>query len=344
MSKGSAPDPVHVLVTLDFPPAFLDRVCAVDDRGVVHHHPVGEDDDPAARVPDGILAEAEVMYTSAVLPGPTQAPRLRWAQLDTSGIDHVRTSPLWHSDATITTLGGVSPTPLAEWVMMMVLAHAHRLFRTEQLARHREWPPREYRWRHLMPHNLRTSTLGIVGYGRIGRELARLARSFGMAVLALRRGSGEGTDARFGALADVAGVTEVEAMELSKLLGACDYLALTVPLTEQTRHMIGHAELKTMKPDAVLINASRGGVVDEQALLQLLDEGHLDLVASDVFDAEPLPPEHPFWDHPRVVITPHVAGFAPDYHDAVARLFTTNLRLYLDGEPLLNVADRNRGY
>ena len=194
-----------------------------------------------------------------------------------------------------------------------------------------------------MPHNLRTSTLGILGYGRIGRELARLARGFGMDVLALRRGSSAAAEHRFGTVAEVAGVTELDASALPELLAGSDYLALTVPLTAQTRHMIGLPELQAMKPGAVLINASRGGVVDEAALLEVLEAGHLDLVASDVFDAEPLPAEHPFWSQPRVVITPHVAGFAPDYLDAVTRLFTTNLRRYIAGEPLLNVADRDRG-
>lgn len=337
-------DPLHVLVTLDFPPSFLDQVCASDSRVVLHHHPTADDEGAAAAVPADVLAQAEVMYTSGVLPGPAEAPRLRWAQLDTSGVDHVRVSPLWRSTVTITTLGGVSPAPLAEWIMMMVLAHAHHLFQTEHLARQRRWPSREYRWRHLMPHNIRASTLGILGYGRIGRELARLARSFGMEVLAIRRGTSTGTEPRFGSTPDVPGVTELDLAALPDLLAASDYLTLTVPLTSQTEKMIGLSELQAMKPEAVLINASRGGVVDEQALLQVLDEGRLALVASDVFDAEPLPEQHPFWTHPRVVITPHVAGFAPDYLEAVTRLFTTNLRHYLAGEPLLNVADRDRGY
>ena len=108
--------------------------------------------------------------------------------------------------------------------------------------------------------------------------------------------------------------------------------------------MIGASEIAAMKPTAVLVNGSRGGVVDEAALLAALDQGHLDLVASDVFDAEPLPVDHPFWSHERSVVTPHVAGFAPDYLDVVGTLFTDNLRRYLADSPLLNVADRERGY
>jgi len=348
----SALAPLHVLVTLDFPESFLDRVRAVDPRVVLDHHPVAEHEDPAGVVPAHVLARAEVMYTSAVLPGPDTAPSLRWAQLDTSGIDHVRGTSLWHSDCVITTLGGVSPAPLAEWIIMMVLAHAHHLRTTEHLAATHTWPSREYRWNSLMPRNLRASTIGIVGYGRIGKEVARISRALGMDVVALRRGGSAPVDAgspvrteeRFGDSGDVEGVTELPASQLHDLLARSDYVALTVPLTPQTEGMIGASEIAAMKPTAVLVNGSRGGVVDEAALLAALDQGHLDLVASDVFDAEPLPVDHPFWSHERSVVTPHVAGFAPDYLDVVGTLFTDNLRRYLADRPLLNVADRERGY
>jgi phosphoglycerate dehydrogenase-like enzyme len=365
-APAPAPAPVHVLVTLDFPESFIERVRGVDGRVVVHHHPGGEDDDPVDVVPSDVLAAAEVMYTSAVLPGRDTAPALRWAQLDTSGIDHVRGTALWHSDCVITTLGGVSPAPLAEWIIMMVLVHAHHLRTTERLAATHTWPSRDDRWNRLMPHNLRTSTIGIVGYGRIGKEVARIARALGMDVLALRRGSSDGssdrssdrssdgssggatsappTEQRFGASGEVEGVTELPASQLHDLLTRSDYVALTVPLTPQTEGMIGAAEIAAMKPTAVLVNGSRGGVVDEAALLAALERGHLDLVSSDVFDAEPLPADHPFWSHERFVVTPHVAGFAPDYLDVVGTLFTDNLGRYLHDSPLLNVADRERGY
>jgi phosphoglycerate dehydrogenase-like enzyme len=335
---------LHVLVTVDFPDSFLDGVRAVDDRIVVHHHPVSEAENPETTVPAHLLTQAEVMYTSAVLPGTDQSPALRWAQLDTSGIDHVRGTRLWDSDCVITTLGGVSPAPLAEWIMLMVLSHAHHLRQTEQLAATRTWPSREFRWNQLMPHNLRTSTVAIVGYGRIGKEVARLARAFGLEVLAVRRGSPAAATSTFGATPDVEGVSEVPLAELHQVLARSDYVVLTVPLTPETQGMIGADEISAMRRTAVLINASRGGVVDESALLDALERGHLGLVASDVFEQEPLGPEHPFWTHPRVLVTPHVAGFAPDYLEVVSALFTTNLRRYLDGEPLLNVADRERGY
>lgn len=338
-----AQTPLDVLVTLDFPASFLDAVRSVDDRVIVHHHPLPEEA-VLADLPTDVLRKAEVMYTSSVLPGPAEAPSLRWVQLDTSGIDHVRGTALWESDIPVTTLGGVSPAPLAEWIMMMVLAHAHHLRRTESLAASRTWPSREYRWSRLMPHNLRTSTIAVVGYGRIGKEVARLSRAFGMEVLAVRRGTTLAPESRFGDRAGAPEVTEYGRDCLHEVLARSDYVVLTVPLTPETTGLVGPAELSSMKQGAVLVNGSRGGVVDEVALLAALEGGSLDLVASDVFDEEPLPADHPFWSHPRSVVTPHVAGFAPDYLDAVAALFTTNLRHYLAGNPLLNVADRARGY
>lgn len=340
---AAAGGPVHVLVTVDFPPDFVDRVRAVDPRIVIDHHPWSEDDANGPHVPAEVLRRAEVMYTSAVLPGPAEAPALRWAQLDTSGIDHLAGSGLWDRDCVITTLGGVSPSPLAEWVMMLVLAHAHHLRHTERLQRQGVWPSRAYRWNALMPHDLRRSTIAIIGYGRIGAEVGRLATALGMTVLAVRSGRPV-TEARFGSEQTSGDVERVPLEEISDAIARADYVVLTVPLTSRTAGMIGAAELAAMKPGAVLINGSRGGVVDESALLACLGAGHIDLYASDVFAEEPLASGHPFWSDPRVLITPHVAGFAPDYLDAVGRLFTENLRRYLAGEPLLNVADRERGY
>ena len=342
MSRPRDPSaPLHVAVTLDFPPSFVERVRSADDRVVVHHHPV---EGPGDELPGPVLATAEVLYTSGVLPGPDAAPALRWVQLDTSGIDHLAASPLWDSDVVITTLGGVSPAPLAEWVLMMVLAHAHHLRDTEALAARRQWPSREHRWKLLMPRDLRRSTVGIVGYGQIGREVGRLCQAFGMRVLAVRRDPGSSGGERFGRQQELEGVTPVGPGGLRQVLAESDYVVLTVPFTAETEQMIGAPELEAMKPGSVLVNASRGGVVDEAALLAALDRGQVDLAASDVFATEPLPAGHPLWSHPRSVVTPHVAGFAPDYLEAVGTLFTENLWRYLAGAPLLNVADRRRGY
>lgn len=341
MTGNEISNDVHVLVSLDFPESFLNRVSAVDPRVVLHYVPGVRSN---ADVSVDVLRRTEVLYTGDFLPGPGVAPSLAWVQLDTSGIDHVRDTEVWTSEVQITTLGGVSPAPLAEWVLMMVLAHAHHLKVTERLASRRYWPTRDERWDGLMPHNLRTSTLGIVGYGRIGHEIARLATAFGMRVIAARQNPGNTRPDTFGEEPNIAGVTELPVARLPELLAVSDYLVLAVPLTPGTKGLIGGAELAGLKPGCSVINASRGGVVDEVALLAALDSGHLDFVASDVFEEEPLPTNSPFWTKDRMIVTPHVAGFAPDYVESVGNLFTENLRRYLDRRPLLNLADRTRGY
>lgn len=332
--------PIDVVVTVTLSQQVLKAFADVDPRVIVHYFP----SEAGLKVPDELLKRAEVLYSSDIFPGPAQSPKLRWIQLDTSGIDHVRDSPLWKGDVIITTLGGISAAPLAEWVMMMVLAHAHHLRTTERLQSERRWPSRDERWSQLMPHNLRNSTLGIVGYGRIGHALALRAQAFGMNVIATRRGSNEDTSSRSSSTKESSQVRLIPSESLHELLSLSDYVALTVPLTSQTRGMINEQALSHARRGMVIINASRGGVVDETALLDALDQGRVALAVSDVFAQEPLPADSPWWLHPKSVVTPHAAGFAPDYEEAVISLMSENLRRYISGADLINVADRQKGY
>jgi phosphoglycerate dehydrogenase-like enzyme len=128
------------------------------------------------------------------------------------------------------------------------------------------------------------------------------------------------------------------------MLPECDYVVLIVPYTEESHHMIDEPALRAMKPGAVLVNIARGGVVDEPALIRALQEGWIAGAALDVFEDEPLPPESPLWDMRNVIISPHVAGFTPHYHERVMGIFSENLRRFLSGQPLLNRCDRTAGY
>ncbi len=132
--------------------------------------------------------------------------------------------------------------------------------------------------------------------------------------------------------------------ELPEVLARTDYLVVVTPRTAETEGMIGAAELALLPPGACLVNVSRGGICEEKAVLDALDTGHLRYVATDVFEEEPLAPDSVWWEHPRVVITPHVAGLAPRYHEQVLELVSTNLARFRDGEPLLNRVDRAVGY
>ena len=176
--------------------------------------------------------------------------------------------------------------------------------------------------------------MGIVGFGAIGRETARLAAAFGMHVLAVKR-SPAGTDGN---------VEVLPPSELDRLLRESDFVVLAVPSTPETREMIGARELGLMKETAYFINPARGDVVDEAALLAALAERRIAGAALDVLQSEPPPPDSPWWDVDNALVTAHLAGLFPGYDAAVVDLFVDNLTRYLDGQPLRNVVDRARAY
>ncbi len=337
---------VHYLSTLHFDDEWLNRLRSLSPRLRVEQIPAAAPED----VPDEVWRTVQVLHTSAVFPEPGRAPDLRWLQLDTSGVDHLRDQPIWATDIPITTIGGVSPVPLAEYVMFAILGVAHRLPAMLDVRDRRDWPDAALRWDRFLPASLIGATVGIVGYGRIGREIGRLARTFGMNVVGLTR-SGRGRTAAERAREQDFGrshtedATEILGPDRIKELAArADYLVVVVPLTDQTRNLVDAQVLAVGKPGQALINVARGGIVDERALVEQLRGGRLSAAVLDVFDDEPLPADSPWWTEPNVFLTPHVSGLAPLYARQVGQLVADNLSRYLAGEPLLNLVDRNRGY
>ncbi len=323
-----------VLSTMRFDDGWLEAVRGVGDDVRVAQVPAAT----VGEVPSELLAEAEVLYTSSVFPTREEAPRLRWIQLDTAGADHVVGTPAWTRDVALTSLGGVSGRALAEYVLLMLLAHARRLPALLADRPARAWPSGEERWARYGPRPLLGRHVVIVGYGRLGRAMGDLLEAVGVQVTGVRRGGGprgaEGPTR----------VPVVTVAELDDALAAADHVVLCVPATPETRGLVDARRLALLRPGATLVNVGRGGVVDEDALLRALDAGRLDWAALDVFATEPLPADSPLWDHPRVWTTPHVAGLAPDYAEQVLALFAGNLERFLAGRPLLNAVDRGLGY
>ncbi len=323
-----------VLSTMRFDEPWLSAVRGVADDVQVAQVPAAHADE----LPADLLARAEVLYTSSVFPTPEQAPNLRWIQLDTAGADHVAGTPAWSRDVALTSLGGVSGRALAEYVLLMLLAHAHRLPAVLADRASRAWPTPEERWARYGPHPLLGRHVVVVGYGRLGRALGELLDAVGLQVTGVRRGAVAPTTE------GPARIPVVSVAELDDVLAQADHVVLCVPATPQTRSLFDARRLALLRPQATLVNVGRGGVVDEDALVAALDEGRLDWAALDVFATEPLPPTSPLWDHPRVWTTPHVAGLAPDYAEQVLALFAGNLERFLEGRPLLNAVDRGLGY
>jgi phosphoglycerate dehydrogenase-like enzyme len=335
-------DSIHILSTMSFPDELLERLRSVSPRLVVRQHNAPSADE----VPSHGWGQVEVLYTLLAIPDPSLVPGLRWVQLHSAGANHLVDTWLWGSDVIITTSSGIHATTIAEYVLMMMLAFAHRLRRMVYYQAHAEWPKR--RWQKFVPQELRGATVGVIGYGSIGREVGRLARALGMRVLGVHRGGGQAPVSY--ELPDLARDANAEPDQLYTpdqlfdALAECDYAVLAVPYTSATHHLIDQAALQAMKPSCVLINIARGPIVDELALVRALREGWIAGAALDVFEEEPLPRESPLWKMDNVIISPHVAGFTPHYDDRATALFAENLRRYVSGEPLLNRVDRKREY
>ncbi|MBN1614519.1 MAG: D-2-hydroxyacid dehydrogenase [Deltaproteobacteria bacterium] len=281
---------------------------------------------------DSLLAEAEVLYGwLRVLPErlPSRAPVLKWIQTMSAGVDElpeeVRQSPI-----VLTNVSGLHAVPIGEFilgVMLMFVKQAPLCFEQK----------RQKQYKGFSPGLLRGRTLGIVGLGHIGRETARLAKAFGMRVCATRRSAKPGDRARY--------VDKVFPLsELLGLLAESDFVVLSLPLTAETRGMIGERELRAVQPEAYLINVARGAVVDEDVLVRALQEGWIAGAGLDVFTKEPLPEESGLWDLPNVILSPHITGLMPDYLEQATRLFCENLERYRAGKRLLHRVDKARGY
>ena len=299
-------------------------------------------------VPDALWREAEVLFTGGIFPTPQQAPRLRWVQLYSAGADKLDGLPLFESDVSFTTASGVHAVPSAEYAMAMLLNWAHRILRMRAWQEQRYWPPHGPERESLMPVEIWGKTMGIVGYGSIGRQTARLAAGLGMRVLAMQRGD-DHRDRGFTS----PGIGDPEGTLLERfyppealhaMLGECDVVLIAAPLTQQTAGMFDAAAFAAMRRGSFLINVARGGICDERALLQALEDGQLGGAAFDVFEQEPLPPDHPLWGAPNLLISPHCGGMNPHYASRVSEIFAANLRRYLSGEPLINLVDKQHGY
>ena len=332
---------VNVLVTMPFGEAQLARLRAVSPALVV----------TAADRKTADYSATDVLYAMAPPRDLGRAPRLGWVQLHMAGVDSLKGHPLYDAPGiALTTTSGVHAAAVAEYAITALLALAHRVPRMVEWQTRGGWPPDAERWPLFVPSEIRGAALGIIGYGSIGREVARLATTaFGMTVLACKRDPSGRADSGYvppgtgdpsGSLPDA----WFSPREMKELLARADAVVMCAPLTPETRHMIGHAEIAAMKPSAFFVNVGRGDTVDEEALARALAERRIAAAAIDVFSQEPPPAGHPFYGLDNVILSPHVSGFIPSYDDRCAELFAENLRRYLAGAPLLNLVNRQLGY
>lgn len=260
------------------------------------------------------------------------AKRLKWIQFGSAGIDHTLFPKLVESEIILTTLSGVHQVPVAEHTMALILSLRRGIHTAMEQQLRAEWqraPISE------PVGELSGMTIGIVGLGKIGLEIARLAKCFNMRVIGTKKT----------VTGDIPNVDEaLPPSGLHKALRNADVLVLVSPLTEATRALIGEKELDMMKPGSYIVNVARGQMIDHDALIEKLKSGHISGAGLDVFPQEPLPPGDPLWRAPNIIITPHTAGSTPHYPERAAEIFKKNLDAFISGEPMVNVYDRQRGY
>lgn len=298
------------------------RLVSVSRDGVVHGG-------------DEVLTGPEVLLNGGLTTAAfdhlvARTPELRWIHSAYVGVDKVLTPQVRSRELIVTNARGVFSRPIAEYVVMMCLAVSRHLPQLLELQRERTWQP-------LRGSELGELTIGIVGFGGIGAEVARLLEPFGSRVIATRRHADRG----------VGSAPRVEMLPLAKLdelLRQSDVVLVAAPLTDETAGLIGARELQEMREHAWLINIARGRLVDEVALRRALEAGWIGGAVLDVFAEEPLPTDSPLYGTPNLIITPHTSWASNRVVERTIDLFAANLERYAAGEPLDNVVDFEAGY
>jgi phosphoglycerate dehydrogenase-like enzyme len=269
--------------------------------------------------------------------GPTRivaalqkAPGLRWIHARSAGLDGVLVPEVVSHPAQLTNGRGAFGAALGEFVLMALLYFAKDLRRLVAQQAARAWEPFDM-------ERLEGRTVGIVGYGDIGRAVAARLRPLGVKVLALRRRPGLSRE-------DGLASETLPPERLLELTARSDDVVVSLPLTPQTQGLVGRDAIAAMKRTAVFVNIGRGPTVDEEALVEALEQGRLRGAALDVFETEPLPAESPLWRLPNVLLSPHCADHVPGWVDEAMRVFLRQLERFRRGEPLWDVVDKARGY
>ncbi len=336
--------PVHVLITLDFKPDHLNALQAVSNSLVLRQM--------SARTPDELVTalcdhpDTEVLYCIKTPSSWHPDWGVRWIQFHFAGIDHLSLDVIPYQ-VKLTTSSGVHSIVVAEHTFSLLLALRRRIPRMLDLQRLRIWP--ENVGAEFTRPLLQGQKIGILGYGSIGREIARLAQAFGMSVLAYKRNPRNSRETGF----TISGIGDPDGSipvayhgpnSLHALLRASDVVVNVIPATPETEGLLSSSAFAAMKPGSLFINVGRGKTVDEEALIEALQSGHLAGAGLDVFTEEPLPASSPLWQFPNVIISPHVGGRFTQYNEFCVKLFRENLARYLSGKQLLNEVNRKLGY
>ena len=258
------------------------------------------------------------------------APRLQWVHSLAAGVENQVFSELVDSPLPLTNSRGIFRESLGEFVLAAALFFAKDLRR---MVRNQT----AHRWEKFTVDEISRQTMGIVGYGEIGKAAARRGKALGMRILGTRRKADpESRDDLADRIYPVG--------QMGEMIAQSDVIVVAAPLTSDTRGLVGKQEIAQMKETAILVNVGRGPVIDELSLIEALTEKRIRGAALDVFDQEPLPEDHPFWSLENVLLSPHCADQTSDWLEQATEFFVTNLQRFLSGRPLLNIVDKHAGY
>jgi len=332
-TKRSNSDEIERCIVLDepLPAAQLERLRQLSPR--VH-------------VLQGLsnIAQADIVYTGDAKFDPADAPHLGWVQLNLVGIEHLLGGTLAKSGIPVANVRGAYTPTVAEFTIALLLSLSRRLGDCQRFQAASKWDD------SVCGVSLYGKTMAIVGYGSIGRQIARIAHAMGIRILACKRDPAvllEMSSFVFKGTGDPEGTLPTQwfgTNEIEKVFRATDYAVVTLPLTSDTRGLIGPRELSALPSHALLVNVGRGGVVDEAALAELLSKRGLAGAALDVFAQEPLPSNSPLWRCPNIIITPHIGSYTVEQAAFAGEVLIENVRRDLAGEPVLNVVNFAAGY
>jgi len=332
-----------LLITIPLDKKLLDKIRAVSPGLEILHYP-GID---SATIPAAALERTDILYTGRTLFDPELLPSLKWIQFHYAGIDYANDHPMLQKDIPFCTASGAAAPQMAEFALMAMLALGRRL--PVALADQKEQSWAERRFDRFKPQELRFSTVGLVGYGSVAREIARILKPMGTEILSVKNDLMELDEKGF----IFAGTGDPHAEfpkriyppeAVASMSSLCDYLVLTAPLTSKSRGMIGEQVFNKMKPSSYLIDISRGGILDHSALIEALNAGKIAGALLDVFPVEPLPENSPLWSHEKIILTPHIAWFSESYHEQSISILIENLHRHFEGRPLLNMYDPQKEY
>lgn len=314
---------VQLLITYTLTENQLRRISEVSPLVDVHYAP---DQSSAMK----FFSSAEVLFGDIPQEQFVQMPSLRWVQISTVGADRFLYPDLLRSNVVLCCSKGMHKYQMTELLFGLMIGIVRELFSYHDFQKDGEWTSTLIKKSEVIAGK----TLGIVGLGSIGSQMAKVAKSFGMNVIGVKKTPGP-----------VECVDEVlPPSQMEKLLKNSDHVVNVTPLTPETRRLFGAKEFSMMKPSAVFYNLGRGASIDESALMEALEKGTIRAAALDVFVEEPLPKNNPLWKTKNIFITPHVGGPVPHYNHLLTEIFIDNLKRFLAGQPLATVVDKGKGY